>query len=458
MKNHQQAAAFLFLKYLILGIFTCLFIVSCSKDDEDIMEVCSTPIVNDTINEPDPVPTCDTIRPVVMMHGFLASGDTYTNQLLRWESNGACTGRVFVFDWNSLGEDDNVALLDAFIDEILAETNADQVDLAGHSAGGGLGWDYIADEGRVSKIAHYAHLGSFPDQAIPAAASDLEIINIYSTDDTTVAGADINGAENVMLSGYDHYEVATSVETFEAMYEFFTDGAMPENSTINSDSERIINGKVLTLGENQPEVNATVEIYELDSATGFRLQETPDEVFTADDNGHWGPFVAKENTHYEFYAIPADASARTVHYYREPFIRSNPLVYLRTFPPPGGLAGILVGLLPSDDNQSVMANFTSSQAIVSGRDNFSVDGITLSNDALCSADQTTIALFLYDDGDGVTTETPNTIFANFPFLNAADLFFPTEVQSTVEFRFNGRVLNVPTWKSETEGVNVIVFD
>jgi len=159
-------------------------------------------------------------------------------------------------------------------------------------------------------------------------------MNIYSTDDTVVEGADIDSVTNVKQDTYDHYEVATNAETFAEMYRFFRDGEEPETTAILESESIVVSGKALTLGENQPEVDATIEVYELDSATGKRIGTTADFSFTADADGYWGPFTAKANTHYEFFIIPADPAARILHYYREPFVRSNPLVYLRTFPPP----------------------------------------------------------------------------------------------------------------------------
>ncbi len=429
-----------FCKYIVLIACALIFVFACQEDHESLELPCKD------------------FRPVIMIHGFLASGDTYTNQLLRFSSNGCTADKIYVFDWNTLGEDDNAALLDAYIDEILIRHGAEQVDLAGHSAGGGLSWEYISDSARVAKIAHYVHLGSFSTEPVPEAAVDLPIMNIYSTDDTVVEGADIDSVANVKQDIYDHYQVATNAETFAEMYRFFRDGEEPETTAILESENIVISGKALTLGENQPEVDAIIEVYELDGATGNRTGTTPDFNFTADADGHWGPFTAKANTHYEFFIIPTDPAARHLHYYREPFVCSNPLVYLRTFPPPGSLAGALLSIIPADDNQAVVAAFTSSQAVVFERDNLSVNDIVLSSEDLASADQSTIAFFLFDDGDGITSETKNPLLGGFPFLNGADFYFPTENQATIQLNFNDRILNVPAWQSATEGVNVVVFD
>lgn len=100
-------------------------------------------------------------RPVVVVHGFLASGDTYALQYQRFSEN--CYGENYVraFDWNSTGFGANQsAALDAFINNVLEETGADKVDLAGHSAGGGVCYTYLSNAAYAAKVAHYAHLGS----------------------------------------------------------------------------------------------------------------------------------------------------------------------------------------------------------------------------------------------------------------------------------------------------------
>jgi hypothetical protein len=73
-------------------------------------------------------------------------------------------------------------------------------------------------------------------------------------------------------------------------------------------------------------------------------------------------------------------------------------VYLRTIPS-SGLAGTLLGGLPKDDGQSVMAVFTANQATVSGRDSLIVNNVELSTAAITPASKTVIAMFLYDDNN-----------------------------------------------------------
>ena len=398
-------------------------------------------------------------KPIVFVHGFLASGDTYALQFQRFHSNCYPLDYLHTFDWNSLdnGADQNV-LLDAFIDSILVMTGESQVDLVGHSAGGGIGYGYLADATRAAKVAHYAHLGSSPNEQ-PAGPTDAFVptLNVWSSADLIVAGGDIPDAKNVSYDDQDHYQVATSAETFEAMFRFFQEDFRPKTTEIVAEEEILIRGKALTLGENTVEVGATVEVYPLDATTGSRLNETPSFAFTTDSNGWWGPFTAETDVHYEFFVVPANPDARSLHYYREPFTHSNPLIYLRTFPT-SALFNILLGGIPNNAEEAGMVVFTSSAAVVYERDELSIDGTSIATEEFTSADQTAIAFFLYDsNGNGVSDESAIATFTALPFLNGIDFFFPAAPASSIAVEYNGRVLNVPNYASE-DGLILVVFD
>src|SRR6185503_11418860 len=86
-------------------------------------------------------------RPVIMIHGFLESGDLWVPFGQRFAANGYCQDDVRVFDWDPLGEDDaaSAAALDAFIDSVRTATGDDVVDLVAHAGGGDLAYRYLAE-------------------------------------------------------------------------------------------------------------------------------------------------------------------------------------------------------------------------------------------------------------------------------------------------------------------------
>lgn len=433
-------------RFLYFTIVLLLTFSACKKEN--------TAINTDICNEKR--------RPIVMVHGFLASGDTYAQQILRFNSADYCAERIFLFDWNTLGGNTATTLveLDSFINEVLATTQADKIDLAGHSAGSNLCYTYLTDSIRSKKVAHYAHLAGNPHSQPAGDKGQIPTLNIWSDADLIVNGDSIPKAININLLTKDHYEVATCSQTFHQMYCFFTDGQIPANLEPQPQSKIILDGKVLTLGENEPLANTEIEIYELNQDTGEPISSSsPTQKIWTDSKGNWGGFIAKPATYYMFKVIPSDPNDRTILYYREPFIRSNKAVYLRTIPPPSSLGGILLGGLPNDDAQTVLGIFTANQAVINGRDKLSQDGFDLSSVAFASAQQSTIAYFLYDDNNNQLSEnTPIGLFASFPFLEGADRYLPTQPKKTIHLEFNGRKLHVPNLSSKSEGIQVAVFD
>jgi hypothetical protein len=287
----------------------------------------------------------------------------------------------------------------------------------------------------------------------------MPMVNIYSNADRVANSGDINGAGNVMLPGLDHYQIATEAGPFEVMYRFFTNNRDPKALDIIPEEEIFIGGKLLTFGENKPKGGGRVEIHELDPESGLRRGAQPQATLVADERGGWGPWQAKPNVPYEFYVPPADAGDRPIHYYREGFVRSSNLVYLRTLPPPSSQAGLLLAALPRDDRQSVVAIFSASRAVIHQRDELRIDDFDLATEQLAPEQATNIAFFLFDDGDQTSSGNPHALFNLLPvFITGVDYFISAETERGISLTFNGRRLNARNWKSASEGVIVVVFD
>jgi hypothetical protein len=404
--------------------------------------------------EPD-LPCCDASQaPVIMVHGFLASGDTYANMGIWLKANNYCGENLYTFDWNTTGFNTAVQIpvLDSMIDAVLAKHQANKVVLMGHSAGTGLCYSYLSDTSRAAKVSHYVNLAGNP-QSGPAGG--VPTLNIWSDADLIVAGDSIPGATNLRLTSADHYEVATGWASFDAIYKFIHGTQATQASPVDGD-EVIFAGKCVSLGENAAQVGAVVSIYETNPISGERLTSTPDKVFSIAQDGQWGPFTAKKGKTYEFYVEPQ--SGRKVAYYREGSMYDNQFIYLRTIPAPTTLAGILLSGLPSNDNQTVLGIFSANKAVINGRDQLSINGFDLATAQYAAASKSAIAYFLYDSGDGQTSGNVSPTFSSFPFLNGIDYFVPTVQRSSIELQFNGRKLYVPNIKSSTDGIAVAVFD
>ncbi|MBX9734273.1 MAG: alpha/beta fold hydrolase, partial [Chitinophagaceae bacterium] len=160
--------------------------------------------------------------PIVFVHGFLGSGDTYATQFQRFRAAGYNKDLLYVYDWNSVGvRINNSVRLDSFIQDVLKKTGAKQVNLVGHSAGGGIGYAYLNDSLYATRVANYVHIGSSKAAGPAGKQQQIRTLNIFSPDDKIAKSGEIPGAINSEQKGSDHYQVATSEASFTAMYNFF---------------------------------------------------------------------------------------------------------------------------------------------------------------------------------------------------------------------------------------------
>lgn len=446
------------MKYYYLPlVLIFVFFVSCDIDDHSDIILEEEELIEDTTTVI--IAACDSSYfPIIMLHGFLASGDTYSQQFQRFESNGYCSDRLFAFDWNTLDQAGDVSTaLDSFIDEVLSTTDAEKVNLMGHSAGSGACFNFLQDSVRANKVNKYVHLAGAATASAAGPNAEIPTLNIWSTYDFIVPGGEIPDAVNISFSDKDHYEVATSAETFNEIFKFFNNED-PETLDITEADEIVASGKVLSFGENFPTINATVNVYELNENDGTRVNELPEFELTTNESGEFEEVSLKKNTYYEFEVVKE--GTRKVHYYREPFKRSDQLVYLRTLPA-SGIASLLLGDLPQDAEQAVIAFYSGSSAVIHERDELLLNDFELSTEEFCSADNSTIAMFFYDGNDNLTSDYTSIggVWELVPvFLAAIDVFTQTTEQETISVNFNGRNINVPNLNSDTEGVIVVQFN
>lgn len=402
-------------------------------------------------------PVCDpAFRPVVFVHGFLASGDTWAKFSQAFRAAGYCPDRLVAYDWNTLSQQTNQAtVLDAVIDAVCARTGAKQVDLVGHSAGGGVGYAYLSDSIRATKVAHYIHIGSMNQKQPAGPKGSVPTLNLWSDGDRVMAGKDIPGATNTMIPGLDHYQIATSAASFEAVFRFLN--ASPPKVIATIANERVrIGGRALFFGENTPAASAAVEVYSLDPRTGQR-SEGAIAMLTTDAQGYWSVQHVPTNVPIELVLRTTD-NERPVHYFREGFSQSNDLVYLRALPGPGTMVSRLLAGLPTSPEQAVVNLFASGQAVVFGRDSLLVDGLLLSTAQHAAPGKTAISFFLYDGNNNKQSDlTPVGVFGGFPFLSGVDVFLNPDDSAPLVVQFNGRRQVVRKIRS-SEGVQVVVFE
>jgi pimeloyl-ACP methyl ester carboxylesterase len=399
-------------------------------------------------------------RPLIFVHGVLGSANQFESQSLRFTSNGYPIGHVVGFDYDSLAVGANTELvrgqLDALIASLQAATGSDQVDLAGHSLGTSVLQGYLnSSPERAADVAHYVNLDGFPAASPPGGVPTLAVWGMGNDDRELV------GATNVHLPQQTHTQVATSRETFGVMYEFLT-GAPPASLDIvrQRAGEIQLSGRAHLFPSNAPVDRGELQVYEVEAATGRRVDPLPEATFALTD-GSWGPFAADPAARYEF-AIVRDGNAH--HLYFEPFVRSSALMRLLTSEPGEGLDG-LWERGPNHSNIVLLRNKEWWGDQPGANDVLTVDGVDVVSPATAPTSKRALAAFVWDIGvDGVSNPgVPAPAFAALPFLTGVDIFVPASSppDRTVAVRSvprlgDGLVIDVPVpnWPSATDRTTI----
>jgi pimeloyl-ACP methyl ester carboxylesterase len=402
---------------------------------------------------------CDTsLRPVVFVHGFLASGDTWANAVHYFQQAGYCANRMYAFDWNSVGGNGkrNDSLLHQFITQVLSATGASQIDLVGHSAGGGLGRNYLKDSLHAKNIAHYVHIGSRKWTGSYTWFPNSKCLNIFSSGDRVAgntAGA-VEGAINLALEEQDHYQVATSDTSIKEMLQFFSGKQIPTKSSPES-RKVVLSGRAFILGENLAMGDAEINIYAIQKKNGQRKKADQPIRLKTDQAGAWGPVTLSAGIPYEMELIPAGANKRIISYFFPRFDFSNPLVYLRGFPEDGRMT-FLLGKIPAIETQSTLVVYSAAQAMVGGRDSVTVNGLPICSPTLTPASKTAITSFLFDDGDTINSGKALKQFSSVPFIGGVDMVLPANAKKGIRMYYNGQQLTLPARPSK-ESILLAVF-
>ncbi|MFH1268145.1 MAG: hypothetical protein ABIK89_20695, partial [Planctomycetota bacterium] len=346
------------------------------------------------------VEQCDaTRRPILFVHGIMGGGDNFELQAQRFTSNGYCRASNSAFDYDATylaiggapqsATDDTLVRLDAAVDAFRDDSGFDTLDLVGHSYGTGISAGYLSDPVRAAKIEHYAQAagGGLP-VSVPQVNLSSEGDFVAGNQKSVASpGPDGAPADNPDIGYHDHVAVLTCKESFAAMYELFN-GEPPDAPDVVPEDKIEVSGFYKNLSDNTPHPGVTIGIYELDPATGDRLNEKPDFEFVTGPDGSWGPFSAKPEARYEFFEPEAGEApsegepGRPQHTYRGPFRRSTHLMYLKAVPILGSFAAdTFVGKIPYTDSQTGFIVMHSHRAMISkadpgghGSDSLTVNG------------------------------------------------------------------------------------
>jgi pimeloyl-ACP methyl ester carboxylesterase len=415
----------------------CLVLtVACSSDDtseeqSNVTDAACPVVVAES--------ACDrTQLPFVFVHGLYGSGDNIANVALLLSSNGYCADRFFAIDYESLNNADQPGSngdLDVFIDEVLAKTGAEQVELMGHSNGTINSRNYLLEGGtgavipeHAAKVAHYIHLAGGP-LTVP---ENPPTLCVASNADATATGlCPTQAAESVVFDEKDHFAVAASDETFVAIYRFlrgFADNIVPAGSTM--------------------------EVYELGSDP--RTRAAPVQTFTIGPDGVIGPWQAKRLQQYEFKGF--DPQGKIVgHQYVAPFKRGNR--WIRFLTPSDGLGSVATSPIVSSETHSVLIARSYKGAFRKDLgSSLKVDGTEILADAFANATSATVGLFAFDaNQNGASDGGSLAAYEGLPFIRGTDVFIDASSPRFIELDYNGTVMKIPNWPSASEGPSLVIF-
>ncbi|MEM3579156.1 MAG: alpha/beta hydrolase [Candidatus Bathyarchaeia archaeon] len=400
---------------------------------------------------------------MIFVHGGAGSGAQFESQAMRFTSNGYPPNYIRVLEYDSSSWSNTTyqqivwAYLDDLISTILTETGVDKVDLLGHSLGTAVCQGYLRSSTlRASKVAHYVNIDGMSSPNLPGGVPTLAI---WGEGPTT---RQVVGAINVYFSDQSHVQVCTSAESFVEMYKFFT-GQEPLTKDIVPEppGQIRLGGRVVYFPLNTGVKGATLEIWEVDGNTGMRIRKKPEAVYAIGADGAWGPFKAKAGVHYEFaVTFEGPGGIETLHYYREPFIRSDYLVRILVSPP-GGVA-YYADRSPYHSNLLILRykEFWGDQGV--NNDVLKINGVNVILPAICPRTKRVNAIWVYDRyADKVNNLTsPIEYYYAITFQTGVDLFIPaaTPPNATISLTLTSRgggqtqLINVPNWASLTETV------
>jgi pimeloyl-ACP methyl ester carboxylesterase len=392
---------------------------------------------------------------VLFVHGFVGSGAQFESQKMRFMSNGYPDGWITVIDYDSTFATESRQQVFARIDQLVAElqqrTGRPKVDILGHSLGTSVMQEYLnSSPDRAANVEHYVNIDGQQAEAPPGGVPTLAVWAGRGT-----PGRRIVGARNVTLANQTHVQAATSAEAFVEYYRFFT-GKAPAHDIVPEAGPITIAGRALVFPQNRGvPAGVTLEIWPVDAATGQRTAGEPVARIDLGESGDFGPVRVETGKRYEFVLLRPGVA--TLHYYYEPFVRSDHLIRL-----------------PYSD--AVEAAVQRSERHVSGlvirykelwgdegsqSDVLTLNGTNVCTPALCPTSKQVNALFFYDRGlDGQTDlSSPDPAFSRLPFITGVDIFLPAArppngtVSASLRSRGAGpvRSLSFPNFPSTAEG-------
>ena len=314
--------------------------------------------------------------PIIFVHGNGDDASRWVPTIWLFESNGYPADRLFsirFIDPTGRGDDskpepfrsstiDQASELSAFVTRVLLQTKSTKVALVGSSRGGMTIRNYIRNAGGAAVVSHAILAGApnhgviamdtMPNMEFNGRGNYLKQLNSESEVQPGVRfltlrsdkldkyaqpggggyeGPTLKGAENIMIPGLDHRELAFQPKAFAEMFKFVT-GSEPKRTDVEAQPEPRVSGLITGFGAgaptNRPLPGVHVRVFALKPDTAQR-ESTPVLDFYTGETGSWGPLKISSTRRYEF---SLEKDGRTVAYFRAPIPRSTTLMNLRFEP------------------------------------------------------------------------------------------------------------------------------
>jgi len=406
-------------------------------------------------------------RPVLFVHGFESAGSNFASQAMRFESNGYPHAWVEELDYNSTAAVGNMSEVEKQIEEAIAalkqRTGKSQVVVIGHSEGTSVMYHYLAESEKAAE--HRASVAAYANLDGQEKNPGVRTLAVWAgrCGDATCKNPErhMEGAENVTIPNATHVQTSTSAETFQQMFKFFR-GKLPKHDIVPQ-KKILIAGKALEFPQNTGLAGDTVEVWPVNS-NGERSTTTPIAKIAITDGseagGGWGPVAVKPEQRYEFALV---SPAKTIHVYKEPFVRSDYAVRLLGSVPISTEAGKFPGR-----TGAVMIRYKELWGNEPGQnDELLINGLELCTASLCPWEKEVNAYFAFDwEGKEESTLNEEPALSKLPFIQAAQVYVrgATPPDEIVSYQLNSRgggglrTLKVPNWEGTTNQVEIFWND
>lgn len=414
------------------------------------------------------------LRPVLFIHGGAGSASQFESQAMRFRANGYPRSYLAVYEYDTSSNTGQNPVdpvqaakrnieINAIIDRLLQISGSDKVDLMGHSMGTGVSLMYLGEPDNAAKVAHYTSIDGADLDASPGNVPTLALWGQY-------VDREVTGAENVYPTPempLGHIEVATSADSFARIFNHFN-GSQPETTNIpDAAGDAVwIAGRASLFPQNSGAEGTELRIFEVDPATGIRLNDTPDHSAPISSDGNWGPFELTKGATYEF-GLDREIAGADHYFYREGYLQDSLFVRLNTSLPGAGVGSYLHR---SANHTNIMVardrEFWGDQG--DENDSLTVNGTPIVTSATSPLLKRTSSIFLHDrNSDRASTlPGPDTFFNALPFISGLDLFIQASPAASqpisIVLKPRGsksavQTINIPNWPSDEIRSNSIQF-